>query len=85
MMNSGISAGADYPVDYARPSDLIAIERRLSPKEGHESWRIIEGYFLTISLNSRTRQTQAEATYAPAPIRTNKGNRMMLRNSTRWN
>jgi len=43
MMNSGISTGADYPVDYAWPSDLIAIERRLPPDGGHRKWRTIEG------------------------------------------
>lgn len=48
MMNSGIGEGADYPVEYAWPSDLIAIERRLPPGRGHEPWREIEGkeYFL---------------------------------------
>jgi alpha-L-fucosidase len=43
MMNSGISSGADYPVDYAWPSDIIAIERRLPPGKGHEKWRTVEG------------------------------------------
>jgi alpha-L-fucosidase len=43
MMNSGISTGADYNVDYAWPSDLIAIERRLPPDAGHQKWRTIEG------------------------------------------
>lgn len=43
MMNSGISSGADYSVEYAWPSDLIAIERRLPPGAGHEKWRRIEG------------------------------------------
>jgi alpha-L-fucosidase len=43
MMNSGISSGEDYPVDYAWPSDIIAIERRLPPGKGHEKWRTIEG------------------------------------------
>jgi alpha-L-fucosidase len=48
MMNSGISSGAEYNVDYAWPSDLIAIERRLPPGEGHIKWRHIEGkeYYL---------------------------------------
>lgn len=43
MMNSGISSGESYPVDYAWPSDIIAIERRLPPGKGHEKWRTIEG------------------------------------------
>jgi alpha-L-fucosidase len=48
MMNSGISSGADYNVDYAWPSDLIAIERNLPPESGHKKWRTIEGkeYYL---------------------------------------
>ncbi|MBI1940193.1 MAG: alpha-L-fucosidase [Acidobacteria bacterium] len=48
MMNSGISDGADYNVDYAWPSDLIAIERNLPPASGHAPWRTIEGkrYYL---------------------------------------
>ena len=48
MMNSGISTGETYDVDYAWPSDLIAIERRLPPETGHKKWRIIEGkeYYL---------------------------------------
>lgn len=43
MMNSGISTGAKYNVDYAWPSDLIAIERNVPPESGHEKWREIEG------------------------------------------
>lgn len=43
MMNSGISTGAEYNVDYAWPSDLIAIERNVPPESGHEKWRDIEG------------------------------------------
>ncbi len=43
MMNSGISTGEDYNVDYAWPSDLIAIERKLPPEAGHKKWRTIEG------------------------------------------
>ncbi len=48
MMNSGISTGEEYNVDYAWPSDLIAIERRLPPGAGHNPWREIEGktYYL---------------------------------------
>ena len=42
MMNSGISTGEEYNVDYAWPSDLIAIERRLPPDKGHDKWRTIE-------------------------------------------
>lgn len=43
MMNSGISTGETYDIEYAWPSDLIAIERRLPPESGHEPWRTIEG------------------------------------------
>ncbi|NIA12801.1 MAG: twin-arginine translocation signal domain-containing protein [Nitrospiraceae bacterium] len=43
MMNSGISTGETYNVDYAWPSDLIAIERRVPPGQGHRKWRNIEG------------------------------------------
>lgn len=43
MMNSGISTGASYNVEYAWPSDLIAIERNVPPGAGHEKWRTIEG------------------------------------------
>jgi len=43
MMNSGISSGEEYNVDYAWPSDLIAIERRLPPETNHQKWRTIEG------------------------------------------
>lgn len=42
-MNSGISTGEEYDVAYAWPSDLIAIERRLPPGQGHKKWREIEG------------------------------------------
>ena len=43
MMNNGIGDGETYDVDYAWPSDLIAIERALPPEAGHRSWREIEG------------------------------------------
>ncbi len=43
MMNSGIGDQAEYPVDYAWPSDIISIERRLPPGTGHLKWREIEG------------------------------------------
>lgn len=48
MMNSGIATGENYNVDYAWPSDLIAIERSLPPEKGHEKMRTIEGkeYYL---------------------------------------
>jgi len=48
MMNSGISTQESYSVDYAWPSDLIAIERNLPPENGHQRWRTIEGkeYYL---------------------------------------
>ena len=43
MMNSGISSGDTYNIDYAWPSDLIAIERSLPPNAGHRRVRAIEG------------------------------------------
>ena len=48
MMNSGFGDGSNYRVDYACPSDLIAIERDLPPKTGHKKYRMIEGkeYYL---------------------------------------
>ncbi|HNR30732.1 MAG TPA: alpha-L-fucosidase [Candidatus Hydrogenedentes bacterium] len=48
MMNSGISTQEDYNVDYAWPSDIIAIERSLPPQSGYKKWRTIEGkeYYL---------------------------------------
>lgn len=48
MMNSGIGDGTEYNVDYAWPSDLIAIERNRPPEAGHNPWRKIDGgsYYL---------------------------------------
>lgn len=43
MMNSGISTQESYDVDYAWPSDIIAIERSLPVEKGYEKWRSIEG------------------------------------------
>ena len=43
MMNSGIADGSSYNVDYAWPSDLIALERNVPPGPGHKKWRQIEG------------------------------------------
>jgi alpha-L-fucosidase len=44
MMNNGIGDGANYPVEMAWPSDLIAIERFLpNSHTGHVKWRQIEG------------------------------------------
>ena len=43
MMNSGIADGSSYNVDYAWPSDLIAMERNVPPGSGHKKWRQIEG------------------------------------------
>lgn len=43
MMNSGISDGTQYDVDYSWPSDLIALERNVPPHTGHQRWREIEG------------------------------------------
>ena len=48
MMNSGISAQDTYDVEYAWPSDLIAIERSLPGQAGFKKLRAIEGkeYYL---------------------------------------
>ncbi|MBN1559645.1 alpha-L-fucosidase [candidate division KSB1 bacterium] len=48
MMNSGIGDGTQYDVEYAWPSDLIAIERNRPPEPKHDPWRTIEGelYYL---------------------------------------
>lgn len=48
MMNTGIGTGDPFPVEYAWPSDLIAIERKLPPESGHNPWRVVEGeeYYL---------------------------------------
>ncbi|MFA6243473.1 MAG: alpha-L-fucosidase [Candidatus Hydrogenedentales bacterium] len=43
MMNSGISTQEEYRVDYAWPSDIIAIERSLPVDKGYQKWRTIEG------------------------------------------
>lgn len=43
MMNSGISTQENYNIDYAWPSDIIAIERSLPPEQGHQKVRNIEG------------------------------------------
>jgi len=43
MMNSGIGDGTNYNVAYAWPSDLMAIERKRPPENGHNPWRTIEG------------------------------------------
>jgi len=43
MMNSGISTQEKYDVDYAWPSDIIAIERSLPADKGYQKWREIEG------------------------------------------
>lgn len=43
MMNSGISTQESYNVDYAWPSDIIAIERSLPAATGYNKVRIIEG------------------------------------------
>jgi alpha-L-fucosidase len=43
MMNSGIGTQEKYNVDYAWPSDIISIERRLPPEKEHAKWRTIEG------------------------------------------
>jgi len=53
MMNSGFGDGTRYNVDYAFPSDLIAIERDRPPRDGHVKWRTIEGksYYLPAEHN----------------------------------
>jgi alpha-L-fucosidase len=43
MMNSGVSAQDMYDVEYAWPSDLIALERSLPGSAGFKKWRKIEG------------------------------------------
>jgi alpha-L-fucosidase len=43
MMNSGIGDGSQYDIDYAWPSDLIAIERRMPGDAGYRKMRNIEG------------------------------------------
>jgi alpha-L-fucosidase len=44
MGNSGFGDGSSYDVDYAWPSDLIAIERWLpNSQAGYQPWREIEG------------------------------------------
>ena len=43
MMNSGISTQEKYDVEYAWPSDLIAIERSLPVDAGYQKMRTIEG------------------------------------------
>lgn len=43
MMNSGISTQETYNVEYAWPSDIIAIERSLPVDAGYQKWREIEG------------------------------------------
>ena len=48
MMNSGISTQETYDVEYAWPSDIVAIERSLPVEGGYAKWRTIEGkeYYL---------------------------------------
>ena len=44
MMNHGVGDGSDFKVNYAWPTDLIAIERFLpNSATKHEKWRTIEG------------------------------------------
>jgi alpha-L-fucosidase len=42
MMNSGVSTQETYDTEYAWPSDIIAIERRLPVEAGFNKWRTIE-------------------------------------------
>lgn len=49
MMNHGIGDGSEFKINYAWPTDLIAIERFLpNSHTGHVKWREIEGnkYYL---------------------------------------
>ncbi len=41
MMNTGFGDGSDVKIDYAWPSDLVAIERELPPESGHEKWKVV--------------------------------------------
>lgn len=43
MMNSGISTQETYDIEYAWPSDIIAIERSLPVEAGYQKTREIEG------------------------------------------
>ena len=44
MMNNGVGDGSNYPIAYAWPADIIAIERFLpNSHTGHVKWREIEG------------------------------------------
>ncbi len=43
MMNSGFGDGTNYNVDYAWPSDIIAIERDWPSPKGYPKYRTIEG------------------------------------------
>ena len=43
MMNTGFGDGSDLKIDYAWPSDLVAIERELPPESGHEKWKVVNG------------------------------------------
>lgn len=43
MMNNGVPDSTSYDVDYAWPSDLLAIERGLPPESGYRKWRTIKG------------------------------------------
>jgi alpha-L-fucosidase len=48
MMNNGTPTSEDYDVDYAWPSDLIAMEEGAREGNRHRKWRTIEGgeYYL---------------------------------------
>jgi alpha-L-fucosidase len=43
MMNNGTPSSEDYDVDYAWPSDLIAMEQGEVSDRGYRKWRHIEG------------------------------------------
>lgn len=43
MMNNGICDGSNYDIEYAWPSDIIALERNVPPGQGHIREREIEG------------------------------------------
>ena len=60
MMNNGTPSSEDYDVDYAWPSDLIAMEEGQPGGAGYRKWRTIEG---------RTYYIPGETCDSIAPIR----------------
>lgn len=43
MMNNGVPDSENYDVEYAWPSDLVAMEGGRPPETGYRKWRTIEG------------------------------------------